>query len=120
MNVINNSSVVCRLDAESQRILFLGDLGEEAGDFVLEHVPAQELHADFVQMAHHGQNGVKKNFYETVAPKACLWNTLQWLWDNNQSGKERMVEEVWEKRRDRGGRYCRHTVGITQWDLDCI
>lgn len=87
MNVINNSSVVFRMDAEGQRILFLGDLGEEAGDFVLQHVPAEELRADFVQMAHHGQSGVKKNFYEAVAPKACLWNTPQWLWDNNQSEK---------------------------------
>lgn len=83
-NVGNNSSVVFRLDAEGQRVLFLGDLGEEGGDYVLEHVPAEELKADFVQMAHHGQNGVKKNFYEVVSPKACLWNTPQWLWDNNK------------------------------------
>ena len=84
MNVINNSSVVLRLDAEGQRVLFLGDLGEEAGDRVLATVPHEELRADFVQMAHHGQFGVKKSFYEAVAPKACLWNTPQWLWDNTQ------------------------------------
>ncbi len=83
MNVINNSSVVFRADAEGQRILFLGDLGEEAGDRVLETVPAQALHADFVQMAHHGQNGVKKSFYQAVAPRACLWNTPDWLWNND-------------------------------------
>ena len=86
MNVINNSSVVFRVDAEGQRILFVGDLGEEAGDRVLETVPAEDLHADFVQMAHHGQNGVKKSFYEAVAPKACLWNTPDWLWDNGAGG----------------------------------
>ena len=34
-------------------------------------------------MAHHGQNGVKKDFYETVAPTACLWCTPKWLWDND-------------------------------------
>lgn len=84
MNVINNSSCVFRLDAEGQRILFIGDLGEEAGDRVLETVPREELRADFVQMAHHGQSGVKKSFYEAVAPRACLWNTPQWLWDNTQ------------------------------------
>lgn len=98
MNVINNSSVVFRLDAEGQRILFLGDLGEEAGDYVLSYVPNEELHADFVQMAHHGQSGVKKDFYEAVAPKACLWNTPQWLWENNigekgyNSGPWRTIE----------------------------
>lgn len=83
MNVVNNSSVVFRLDVEGQRILFLGDLGEEAGDAVLASVPGEELRADIVQMAHHGQNGVKKSFYEAVAPKACLWNTPLWLWEND-------------------------------------
>ena len=83
-NVCNNSSVVFRVDTEGQRLLFIGDLGEEAGDRVLETVPQDELKADFVQMAHHGQNGVKKNFYQAVSPKVCLWNTPKWLWDNDQ------------------------------------
>ena len=83
MNAINNSSVVFRLDAEGQRILFTGDLGEEGGDRILATVPREELRADFVQMAHHGENGVKKSFYEAVAPKACLWPTPQWPWDDD-------------------------------------
>lgn len=86
MNVINNSSVVLRMDAEGQRVLFLGDLGEEAGDEVIKTVPKEELRADIVQMAHHGQFGVKKSFYEAVSPDVCLWNTPQWLWDNDQGG----------------------------------
>ena len=83
MNVANNSSVVFRIDTEGQRILFLGDLGAEAGEELLTSIPKKELQAEFVQMAHHGQNGVKKNFYQTVAPKACLWNTPRWLWEND-------------------------------------
>lgn len=86
-NVINNSSVVFRVDTEGQRILFVGDLGEEGGDRVLALVPRGELRADFIQMAHHGQGGVKKSFYEAVDPRACLWNTPQWLWDNRRSGE---------------------------------
>lgn len=82
-NAYNNASTVIRLDAEGQRLLFLGDLGKEAGDYVLCHVPAEELKADFVQMAHHGQNGVGENFYEAVSPSVCLWNTPYWLWENN-------------------------------------
>ena len=53
---------------------------------MLETVPAQELRADFVQMAHHGQNGVKQSFYQAVSPRACLWNTPDWLWDNDAGG----------------------------------
>ncbi len=81
-DVVNNSSVVFRVDAEGQRILFPGDLGEDGGDCVLATVPRGELRSDFVQMAHHGQNGVKKSFYEAAAPGACLWNTPIWLWNN--------------------------------------
>ncbi|MCI8542149.1 MAG: MBL fold metallo-hydrolase [Lachnospiraceae bacterium] len=83
-NAINNSSVVFRLDTEGQRILFVGDLGEEGGDRVLATVPREELRADFIQMAHHGENGVKKSFYEAVGPRACLWTTPGWLWDNDK------------------------------------
>ena len=83
MNAYNNSSVVFRVDAEGQRVLFTGDLGEEAGDRMLACVPKEDLRADIIQMAHHGQNGVKKSFYEAVAPKVCLWNTPLWLWENN-------------------------------------
>lgn len=86
LNVINNSSVVFRVDAEGQRILFTGDLGEEAGDRVLETVEPAQLQCDFIQMAHHGQNGVKKSFYQAAAPKVCLWNAPEWLW-NNDNGK---------------------------------
>ncbi len=79
----NNSSSIFRLDVGGQRVLFLGDLAEEGGRQVLESIESVELKADIVQMAHHGQNGVGKEFYETVSPKICLWNTPQWLWDND-------------------------------------
>lgn len=82
-NAYNNSSVVFCVDAEEQRILFTGDLGKEAGDRVVSMLPGEELRADFVQMAHHGQNGVNKSFYEAVTPAACLWNTPAWLWNND-------------------------------------
>lgn len=81
-NCINNSSVVFRLDVGEKRVLFLGDLGSEGGHQLLETVPAQELTADYVQMAHHGQNGVERQVYEVISPRCCLWCTPTWLWDN--------------------------------------
>lgn len=82
-NYMNNSSMVFMMRAEGQRVLFLGDLGEEGGDRVLEMHPSEKLKCDLVQMAHHGQNGVKRSFYEAVEPKGCLWPTPKWLWDND-------------------------------------
>lgn len=85
-NADNNSSMVFRMEAAGQSVLFTGDLGVEGGNQTLETVPAEKLRADFVQMAHHGQNGVGRNFYEAVSPKGCFWSTPVWLW-NNDAGK---------------------------------
>ena len=85
-NTFNNSSVGYRIDMGGKRILFLGDMGWQAGDNLLEVCPREELRADVVQMAHHGQSGVEKNVYEAILPEVCLWPTPQWLWDNELDG----------------------------------
>ena len=83
-NAINNSTVVYRLDVPNcLSMLFLGDLGKERGQALLDTLPPEQLKADAVQMAHHGQQGVAKSFYAAVAPKECYWPTPNWLWDNN-------------------------------------
>lgn len=86
-NAINNSSLVFKISSPSKSILFLGDLGEEGGDKILKNTDAQELHADYVQMAHHGQAGVGKDFYMTVNADYSLWPTPLWLWENNLDAK---------------------------------
>ena len=45
-----------------------------------------KLDCDFCQMAHHGQQGVRRSFYEAVKPRFTLWPTPDWLW-RNDSGK---------------------------------
>lgn len=85
-NSINNSSVVYRMDFGPTRVLFLGDMGAEAGEAMIKDVPASELDSDIVQMAHHGQYGVTKEVYQIISPKICMWNTPQWLWDNDGGG----------------------------------
>ena len=81
-NVNNNSSTVLKLTLGGKTVLFLGDLGWDGGKKLLS-MHGDALKSDYCQMAHHGQNGVKKDFYEAVKPKACLWCTPQWLWDND-------------------------------------
>lgn len=86
-NCLNNSSMVFRVDACGQSILFLGDLGKEGGDEVLRTVPREKLKADFVQLAHHGQDGVRQSFYQSLPPfAAALWCAPAWLWDNDAGG----------------------------------
>ena len=85
-NFVNNSSTVYRIDGEKSSVLILGDLGEEGGDEVMAECEKSLLMTDYTQMAHHGQWGVKKEFYEYIRPKKCIWPTPEWLW-NNDNGK---------------------------------
>ncbi|NLN03805.1 MAG: MBL fold metallo-hydrolase [Clostridiaceae bacterium] len=81
-NVVNNSCSIVRMEVEEQTVLFLGDAGVEQGRTLLD-MYGEKLRSDFVQMAHHGQNGVEKEVYEAIKPKACLWPTPLWLYDND-------------------------------------
>lgn len=82
-NPVNNASIVFRVTTPKTSILFLGDLGVEGGERVARLVAPEKLKADYLQMAHHGQNGVNRDFYALVQPTVCLWPTPDWLWNNN-------------------------------------
>jgi len=56
-NAINNSSLVIRVSDARKSVLFTGDLGVEGGEKLLVSPFRERLHADYVQMAHHGQSG---------------------------------------------------------------
>ncbi len=82
-NSVNDSCVVLRAHFPQRDVLFLGDLGREAGQNFLTVCPPEKLRCDIVQMAHHGQNGVDREFYQVVQPKICLYTSPDWLWDNH-------------------------------------
>lgn len=81
-NFINNTSTVLKMFVDGQTMLFLGDLGIEGGNVLLER-HYDELQSDFVEMAHHGQNGVLFDVYKVIDPKVCFWDTPLWLWNND-------------------------------------
>lgn len=82
-NAYNNASIVLRLWDKRKSILMLADTGEESGDRLLRNVPQKELDCDYIQMAHHGQMGVRESFYRTVRFRACMWPTPLWVWNND-------------------------------------
>ena len=85
-NALNNSSAVLRVSDKAKTVLFLGDLGFEGGEKLLPSAGRDRLRDDYVQMAHHGQNGVGENVFRAVSPSYCFWPTPRWLW-NCDSGK---------------------------------
>lgn len=82
-NAINNSSLVFRVADSRKSVLFTGDLGVAGGRKLMQSPYREELDSDYVQMAHHGQAGVDRDFYEAVRPRFCLWPTPAWLWNND-------------------------------------
>lgn len=86
-NFLNESSAVYRIENDRSSFLILGDLGTDGGNEVMQNCTLADLQTDYTQMAHHGQNGVAKDFYYYIKPKKCLWPTPNWLWNNDQDGK---------------------------------
>ena len=83
-DVGNNTTTVYKMTLGGKVALFLGDCGIEAGNKMLQKYKGTDmLKADICQMAHHGQNGATREFYEAVMPEVCFWCAPNWLWDNN-------------------------------------
>lgn len=77
---LNNTSLAFRVDTEATSVIFLGDLGPEGGDKLME-LSMDKLKADYCQMAHHGHSGVSSDVYIQIDPKVCMWNAPAWLWE---------------------------------------
>ncbi|MDO5570757.1 MAG: MBL fold metallo-hydrolase [Bacteroidales bacterium] len=86
INPYNNSSMVFKLWDKKKSFTFLGDLGVEGGDKLMNSKYFKELDCDYLQMAHHGQQGVSKEFYMNMNFKACLWPTPSWVFNNDIGG----------------------------------
>ena len=84
-NLGNNSSMVFKIYVNNKSILFLGDTGIESSEKLLKY-HLEDLKSDYVQMAHHGQNGATYELYKEISPHYCLWPTPDWLWDNDNGG----------------------------------
>lgn len=91
----NNAGIVYKMLINNKKVLFLGDLGEAGGKRLLADVGAEQLQADIVQMAHHGQNGVGEEVYRAINPSICLWPTPQWMWEHDGSKWKILDTKSW-------------------------
>lgn len=80
----NEHSMVFRVHAEGQSILFLGDLAINGGARLLRTY-GEALKSDMCQMAHHGQDGVAKDVYDAIDADVRFWTTPIWVWNNPQT-----------------------------------
>jgi len=85
-NPYNNNSMIMRVWDKRKSMVFLGDAGVECGNLALNGPYAEDLNCDYLQMAHHGQNGCSEEFYRSIKFRACLWPTPMWVWNNDIGG----------------------------------
>lgn len=78
-NLMNDSSLVFKVKGPSKTVLFMGDIGPDAGDIIFRE-SRHLLKSDIVQMAHHGHMNCSMEVYAEIMPEACMWCARDWLY----------------------------------------
>ncbi len=104
---VNDTSIAFRLTTPNTSVMFLGDLGPEAGD-VLALKGKEKLQSEYCQMAHHGHAGVEKAVYELINPRVCIWNAPEWLYE------EEGVEQDYRRYGTKRTRQWMEELGVTE------
>lgn len=80
----NDYSAVVKIKCNDTEILFLGDAQKEASRILL-NTQKNNLHADIMQVAHHGFNGATKELYEAIKPNIALFPTPDYEFEKIKS-----------------------------------
>ncbi len=94
----NEGSTIMRMDLGGTSVIFNGDAAENAGNYAVEQYgDTGLLDCDYCKMAHHGQDGVGRNFYAAVSPEVCLWPTPTWVYNNTNGNLKTFETREWVK-----------------------
>lgn len=94
-NVLNNNSIVCRLNYKKFSMLFTGDIEEEAEKEIISEYKSklELLNCDILKVAHHGSNTSSiQEFIDVVKPKISIIG----VGENNNFGhpSEKVIERL--------------------------
>lgn len=82
-NLFNNGSIVFKLEGKEESALFCGDVESEIiGEYLIDNYK-EELKAEYLQIAHHGNNNLSDEFYRLVNPKIVFFCAPDWLINND-------------------------------------
>lgn len=72
-NILNNNSIVARLEYKDLKILFTGDIEEIAEKELLKLYDKGELKADILKVGHHGsKTSTSKEFLNAISPSTVM------------------------------------------------
>lgn len=76
---INDGSMMFKVTGNTESFLFCSDVGKNVSDHILSSVGEEKLSSDYIQMGHHGNGGLKSDFYEAVSPSVAFFDAPDWL-----------------------------------------
>lgn len=96
-DIPNNASLVFKIVGEEDSILFCADCHSETmADYFMKNYTEEELHAEYVQLGHHGNNSFPTYFYDYVKPEVVLFDAPDWLM-TGEDYTARELEQYFEK-----------------------
>lgn len=91
-DLINDGSMMFKLESNNNSMLFCADVGISLSDFLIEAY-GDDLKSDYIQMGHHGYGGPDDRFYKTVKPNVSFFDAPDWLMED-ADGKYGTKEKV--------------------------
>lgn len=77
-DLLNDGSMMFKVTANEESMLFCADVGKRMSDYLLD-TWGDSLKADYIQMGHHGNGGLKSDFYKSVGAKGAFFDAPEWL-----------------------------------------
>lgn len=91
-DLLNDGSMMFKVTAKEESMLFCSDVGKGMSDYLLDTY-GDKLKADYIQMGHHGNGGLKRDFYEKTGAKAAFFDAPDWLM-NDRSGHYKTLKNT--------------------------
>ena len=75
----NDGSLMLKFSSKDLSWLFCSDVGNTQSDIIMSKFSEERLHADYLTMSHHGNDGLSEAFYRKVHPEVALFDAPEWL-----------------------------------------
>lgn len=102
-DLLNDGSLMFRVNGNKESMLFCSDIGSagakrsdvrsELTKYFVEKY-GDKLKSDYVQMSHHGFQGLNQEFYEMVDPRAAFFDAPDWLMNGSDWKSTKEKEEM--------------------------
>jgi len=79
-NIVNDGSLVFKVCGNQESMLFCAD-AESLSNYLIKEYE-DELKSDYLQLSHHGNSGLSKEFYALINPKVAFMDASAFLMED--------------------------------------